>query len=301
MSLLVVGSVAFDSIRTPHGMAEEILGGSATYFSVTASWFAQVKLVAVVGEDFTERHLQVFANRSIDTAGLERAPGKTFRWRGEYVGSMNEARTLETRLNVFEQFQPKIPPAYLQSEFVFLGNIDPVLQLHVRQQLPKARLVALDSMNFWIQGKPEDLRRALAAVDALIVNEGEARMLAGCQNLNRAAAAIRELGPRTVVIKRGEHGVSLFTGHRVFCIPAYPLDEVHDPTGAGDTFAGGFMGHLARTGDMSEANLRRAVVYGSAMASFAVEEMGLERLLRLTPAEIETRFREFKSLTHFDV
>jgi len=301
MALLVVGSVAFDSIRTPHGQAEEVLGGTATYSSVTASWFAPVRLVAVVGEDFGEKHFRVFRSRSIDTKGLEQVPGRTFRWRGEYVGSMNEARTLETQLNVFEQFTPKLPPSYLDSEFVFLGNIDPVLQLHVRQQLPKARLAALDSMNYWIQGTPEELKQTLAAVDVLVVNEEEARMLAGHHNLKKAAQSIRKMGPRIVVIKRGEYGVMLFTEHSVFCVPAYPLDEVHDPTGAGDTFAGGFMGHLARTGDLSDANLRRAVIYGSVMGSFAVEEFGLGRLLHLTPEEIESRYREFKSLTHFDV
>jgi sugar/nucleoside kinase (ribokinase family) len=301
MSLLVVGSVAFDSIRTPYGQAEDILGGAATYFSVAASCFTPVRVVAVVGEDFGEQHLNIFTSRAIDTTGLERATGKTFRWRGEYLGDMNEARTLETQLNVFEQFVPKIPASYLRSEFVFLGNIDPLLQLHVRQQLPNARLVALDSMNYWIKGRLPELKKAFAAVDILVVNEGEARMLSGHSSLNKAAAEIRKLGPRIAVIKRGEHGVSLFTEGSVFSAPGYPLDEVRDPTGAGDTFAGGFMGHLARSEDVSEPNLRRAVIYGSVMASFAVEEFGLGRLLRLKPEEIEARFREFKNLTHFDV
>jgi sugar/nucleoside kinase (ribokinase family) len=300
MSLLVVGSVAFDSIQTPHGYAEGVLGGSATFFSVAASWFAPVSVVAVVGEDFDAEHLRVFRSRAIDTTGIERVPGRTFRWRGEYAGSMNEAQTLETQLNVFERFAPKIPPSYLDSEFVFLGNIDPVLQLHVRQQLPKARLAALDTMNFWIQGKLENLKKTLAAVDVLVVNEGEARMLSGDHNLKKAAKAIREMGPRIVVIKRGEHGVTLFAQGSIFSAPGYPLDVVHDPTGAGDTFAGGFMGHLARTADLSDANFRRAVVFGSVMASFAVEEFGLGRLLRLTRQEIDTRYREFKTLTHFD-
>ena len=300
MSLLVVGSVAFDCVRTPYGQGDNILGGAATYFSVAASCFAPVRVVAVVGDDFNQKHLSVFTSRGIDTAGLERAAGKTFRWHGEYVGDMNEARTLDTQLNVFEQFAPKIPAAYLDSEYVFLGNIDPVLQLHVRQQLPNARLVALDSMNYWIQGKLEELKKTLAAVHILIVNEGEARILSGHPNLKKAALAIQTLGPRILVVKRGEHGVSLFTEGSVFSAPGYPLDEVRDPTGAGDTFAGGFMGHLARSGDVSEPNLRRAVIYGSVMASFAVEEFGLGRLLRLEPQEIEARFREFKNLTHFD-
>jgi sugar/nucleoside kinase (ribokinase family) len=301
MALLVVGSVAFDSIRTPYGSVENVLGGSATYFSVAASWFVPVRVVAVVGEDFNQEHHDVFRVRAIDTTGLERVPGRTFRWRGEYTGDMNEAQTLETQLNVFEDFAPKVPEPYLESEFVFLGNIDPVLQLHVRRQLPRVRLAALDSMNFWIRGKLEDLEKALGAVDVLLVNEGEARMLSGHANLKKAAREIRKLGPRIIVIKRGEHGVTLFTEHSVFSVPAYPLEEVLDPTGAGDTFAGGFMGHLARTGDASDANLRRAVVNGSVMASFAVEAFGLERLLGLAPHEIQTRYREFKNLTHFDV
>lgn len=301
MSLLVVGSVAFDNVRTPHGEAAEILGGAAAYFSVAASWFTPVRVVAVVGEDFAETHLQVFRDRGIDTTGLERAAGRTFRWRGEYTGDMNEARTIETQLNVFEAFAPRIPAAYLESEYVFLGNIDPVLQFHVLQQLPRARLVALDSMNYWITGKLDDLKRTLAAVDVLVINEGEAKMLSGHSNLKRAATTIRELGPQTLVFKRGEYGASLFTQDAVFSAPAFPLDMVKDPTGAGDTFAGGFMGHLARTGDLSEANLRRAVIYGSVMASFAVEEFGLDGLLRLSTQEITDRFHEFKKLTHFDV
>src|SRR2546425_1065099 len=301
MSLLVVGSVAFDSIETPFGRAEGVLGGSATFFSVAASWFDRVNLVAVVGEDFGEKRVDLSPRRSIDTAGLERASGKTFRWQGEYAGDMNEARTLDTQLNVFQHFAPKIPEKFLGSEYVFLGNIDPVLQLHVRRQLTGARLVACDSMNFWIKGKAEDLKKTLATVDALVVNDAEARMLTGERNLKRAADSIRRLGPRMVVIKRGEHGATLFADDSTFTVPAYPLEVVRDPTGAGDTFAGGFLGHLARTGDLSEGNLRRALVYGSVMASFAVEEFGVDRMLRLGAAEIEERFREIKELTHFDV
>jgi sugar/nucleoside kinase (ribokinase family) len=297
---LVVGAVAFDSVRTPHGQAENILGGAAAYFAVTASWFAPVRVVAVVGDDFGEEHLRVFQDRGVDTAGLVRAPGKTFRWSGEYIGDMNEARTLETHLNVFEQFAPEIPGSYLDSEFVFLGNIDPVLQLHVRQQLPRARLAALDSMNYWIKGKLEELKKVLAEVDILVINETEARMLSGTSNLKKAAEVIHKMGPRTLVIKRGEHGVMLFAEGGIFSAPALPLDEVRDPTGAGDSFAGGFMGHLAKAGELSDVHLRRAVIYGSVMASYAVEEFGLARLLRLTPKEIEARYREFKNLTHFD-
>lgn len=300
MSLLVVGSVALDSIRTPHGKVEDILGGAATYFSVAASWFAPVRVVAVVGEDFGDAQMQVFQDRAIDTTGLERAAGRTFRWSGEYAGAMNEARTLDTQLNVFERFAPKIPASYLNSEFVFLANIDPVLQLHVREQLPQARAVGLDSMNFWIQGKPVELKKTLAAVDILVINETEARLLSGAQNLKYAAAAIRGLGPRVLIIKRGEYGANLYTQDSIFSAPGLPLDEVKDPTGAGDTFAGGFMGYLAQTGDLAENNLRRAVIYGSVMASFAVEDFGLGRLLRLDPAQIAARFRDFKNLAHFD-
>jgi len=300
MSLLVVGSIAFDSIRTPYGEVEEILGGSATFFAVTASWFTSVSVVAVVGEDFGEQHFRVFHERSIDTRGVEQVAGRTFRWKGEYTGDMNQAHTHETQLNVFESFVPKIPAAYLDTQFLFLGNIDPVLQLNVRRALPNLRASALDTMNYWIQGMPEDLAKVLATVEILLINEGEARMLSKQNNLKKAAESIRKLGPRVVVIKRGEHGATLFGPESIFTVPAYPLDEVHDPTGAGDTFAGGFMGHLARTGDLSDANLRRAAVYGSVMGSFAVEEFGLGRLLRLTPGEIESRYREIKQLTHFD-
>jgi sugar/nucleoside kinase (ribokinase family) len=301
MPVLVVGSVAFDSLKTPYGEAREILGGAATYFSITASFFAPVNIVAVVGDDFGPEQLKVFEGRRIDTSGIERAAGRTFRWSGEYSGDMNEAKTLDTQLNVFERFQPKLPEPYLTSDFVFLANIQPTLQLAVREQLPKAKLVGLDTMNFWINGTPDDLRRTLARVDVLIINDKEARMIAGIDNLRRAAAAIRGLGPRTLVVKRGEYGACLFQGNSIFFAPGYPLEEVHDPTGAGDTFAGGFMGYLASTGEVSDGNLRRALVYGSVMASFAVEEFGIARLLRLSRSEIEGRFNEFKSMTHFEV
>jgi sugar/nucleoside kinase (ribokinase family) len=231
---------------------------------------------------------------------VERVPGRTFRWKGEYRGDMNQAHTLDTQLNVFENFVPKIPAAYLDTEFLFLGNIVPVLQLNVRRALPNLRASALDTMNYWIQGMPEELAKVLATVEILLINEGEARMLSKQNHLKKAAEHIQKLGPRVVVIKRGEHGATLFGPESIFTVPAYQLDEVHDPTGAGDTFAGGFMGHLARTGDLSDANLRRSAVYGSVMGSFAVEEFGLGRLLRLTPGEIESRYREIKNLTHFD-
>ena len=300
MSLLVVGSVAFDTVQTPYGEAENILGGAATYFSVSASWFAPVRVVAVVGEDFGAKEMEVFSRRGIDTEGLERAAGKTFRWAGEYSGTMNEARTLDTQLNVFETFAPRVPASYASSEYVFLANIHPALQLHVRQQLPGARAVGLDSMNLWIRETPDDLKKVLAVIDILVVNEAEARMLSGEMRLWRAAAALRKMGPRIVVIKRGEYGANLFREGTAFSAPGLPLAEVKDPTGAGDTFAGGFMGHLAKTGDLSESNLRRAVIYGSVMASFAVEDFGLGRLLRLDASQISARYREFQNLTQFD-
>ena len=300
MSLLAVGSIAFDSIRTPYGNVEEILGGSATFFSVTASWFTSVSVVAVVGEDFGEENLQIFRDRSIDIRGVEKVPGRTFRWRGEYVGDMSQARTLETQLNVFESFVPKIPPAYLDSQFLFLGNIVPALQLNVRRAFRGLHASALDTMNLWIQTTPDDLARVLATVEILLINEGEARLLSKEHHLKKAAAVIQKMGPRVVVIKRGEHGATLFGPESIFTVPAFPLDSVFDPTGAGDTFAGGFMGHLARTGDLTDSNLRRAAVYGSVMGSFAVEEFGVGRLLRLTPMEIESRYREIRNMTHFD-
>lgn len=300
MSLLVVGSVAFDTVQTPYGKVENCLGGAATYFSVSASWFAPVRVVAVVGEDFGPKEMEVFARRNIDTEGLERAQGKTFRWSGEYSGAMNEAKTLDTQLNVFEKFAPRVPPSYQSSEFLFLANIHPALQLHVRQQLPGARAVGLDSMNLWIRETPDDLKKALAVVDILVINETEARMLTGEMHLRRAAAALRKMGPRIVVIKRGEYGASLFTESMAFAVPALPLDEVKDPTGAGDTFAGGFMGYLAKAGELSDANLRRAVIYGSVMASFAVQDFGLGRLLALDSNQIAARYRDFQDLTQFD-
>lgn len=301
MPVLVVGSVAFDTVKTPLGEANEILGGAATYFAVAASYFVPVSVVAVVGEDFGAEQFKVFEGRTIDTTGIERAGGRTFRWSGEYSGDMNEARTLDTQLNVFESFAPKLPPEYLESDFVFLANIHPALQLQVRQQLPGAKLVGLDTMNYWIQRTPDDLRRVLSEVDLLIINDKEAGMLANTGNLRRAASEIRKLGPHSLVVKRGEYGASLFHYDSIFFVPGYPLEEVYDPTGAGDTFAGGFMGYLAGEGKVNDASLRRALVYGSVMASFAVEKFGLERLLELSWDEIQARVNEFKNMTHFNV
>jgi sugar/nucleoside kinase (ribokinase family) len=300
MSILVVGSVAFDTVETPFGKAEKVLGGSASFFSVAASFFAPVELVGVVGVDFGDKELQAFRGRDIDLAGLERMDGKTFHWQGKYSYDLNARETIATDLNVFEHFRPKIPPAYRKADHVFLGNIDPVLQLEVLNQVEKPRLVACDTMNFWIAGKAEELRATLSRVDVLLVNDAEARQLSGEWNVVKAARAIRAMGPRTLVVKKGEHGVLMFSDDGSFAAPAFPLEEVFDPTGAGDTFAGGFIGYLAGAGDSREDTLRRAVVMGSALASFCVEDFSLDRLLRLTRAEIDERFRRFKQLTHFE-
>ena len=301
MDLLVVGSVALDSVKTPFGEKERILGGSATHFSVSASLFTPVRLVGVVGKDFPEEHLEFLRGRGIDLEGLEVADGETFRWVGEYTQNLNEAITLETHLNVFADFQPKLPERYRSSEFVFLANIDPELQLDVLQQVEKPRYVACDTMNFWIEGKPEALWRTLEHVDTLVINDGEARLLAGKENLVKAARSILSQGPKSLIVKRGEYGALLFDGEGEFWAPALPLDDLSDPTGAGDSFAGGFMGYLASRGEVNHANFRRAVIYGSTMASFNVQAFSLDRLRTLTPKEIEGRARRFKALSDFDL
>ena len=300
MSILVVGSVAYDTVETPFGKAERVLGGSASFFSVAASFFVPVNLVAIVGRDFGDAQLAAFKGRSIDLEGLERQDGATFHWQGKYSYDLNSRDTICTELNVFESFKPKIPAAYRKSEFVFLGNIDPLLQREVLDQVDKPKVVACDTMNFWIEGKPDELKKTLERVDILVINDGEARELSGEWNIVRAARAIRKLGPKTLVIKKGEHGVLMFSDEGSFAAPAYPLEEVFDPTGAGDTFAGGFMGYLAANGGRGEDALRRAVIMGSTLASFAVEAFSLDRLLRLTRTEIDERFRLFKRLTHFE-
>ncbi|HYX91989.1 MAG TPA: PfkB family carbohydrate kinase [Myxococcaceae bacterium] len=300
MSVLVVGSVALDSVETPFGRQEDVLGGSASYFSVAASFFAPVRLVAVVGEDFPERHLAFFRSRGVDLAGLARKEGRTFRWKGRYTHQLNEAQTLDTQLNVFQQFTPELPAAFRDSEFVFLGNIHPQLQRRVLEQVDGPKLVAADTMNFWISGEPAALRETLRQVDLLLVNDGEARQLAGEHNIVRAAQAIRALGPKRLVIKRGEYGALLFDDEHVFSCPAFPLQDVVDPTGAGDAFAGGFLGHLARTGGVDHHSLRQAMVVGSVMASFTVERFSLERLCDLSHKEIDERYASFKRLTHFE-
>jgi sugar/nucleoside kinase (ribokinase family) len=300
MSILVVGSVAYDTVETPFGRAEKVLGGSASFFSVAASFFAPVNLVAVVGDDFSEKAMSAFQGRPVDLEGLERTAGKTFHWQGKYSYDLNSRETVCTDLNVFEFFKPRIPDRYRRSEHVFLGNIDPVLQRQVLDQVERPRLVACDTMNFWISGKPEELKRTLAAVDILLINDAEARQLSGEWNIVKAARAIRALGPHTLVIKKGEHGVLMFSEDGSFAAPAYPLEEVFDPTGAGDTFAGGFLGYLAGSPTLDEAALRRAVIMGSTLASFCVEAFSLDRLLTLSRPEIDARYRLFKRLTHFE-
>ena len=300
MSLLVVGSVAYDAIETPRGKVGRALGGAATYFAVAASHFTRVNLVGVVGEDFAESDAEIFARREIDIAGLERAPGKTFFWSGRYSDNLNERTTLVTDLNVFATFNPKLPESYRNSKYVFLANIDPTLQRSVLKQTHrKPKLVALDTMNYWIERTPEELRETLKHTDILMINDSETRQLSSEHNLLRAAKHIFRLGPRTLVIKRGEYGALLVHGKSVFSVPAFPLEEVHDPTGAGDSFAGGFMGYLAGVGRSSVADLRRAMVYGSVMGSFTVERFGLERLRRVTRKEIHVRARHFQRLTQF--
>ncbi len=300
MSLLVVGSVAFDSVKTPFGEAKEVLGGSATYFSAAASYFTEVKLVAVVGEDFPEPHLEFLRKKGIDFEGLERRAGRTFRWQGEYGYQLNEAKTLDTQLNVFESFRPKLPASYRDASFVFLANIDPELQLDVLKQVKRPKLVACDTMNFWIGGKRDALVKTLGEVDILIINDGEARELAAEFNLVKVAKKILSFGPKILIIKRGEYGALMFNGKTTFAAPALPLENVFDPTGAGDSFAGGFMGYLSQNGTMNEATLRQAVIYGSVMASFNVEAFSLDRMRTLTREEIDTRYQEFKSLTSFE-
>ncbi len=300
VSVLVVGSVAFDTIRTPFGQATEVLGGSANYFAVAASFFTDVRLVAVVGDDFPDEHLAFLRSRRVDLRGLQRAPGKTFRWVGEYGVDFNEAKTLDTQLNVFADFAPKIPEDYQDSEVVFLANIDPDLQHDVLRQVRRPALVAADTMNYWIARKPDSLRRTLARVDALIINDAETRQLANEPNLVRAARVVRSWGPRILIIKRGEYGALLCVEGEWFSAAALPLESVQDPTGAGDCFAGGAVGYLARQMRFDAASLRQAMVMGSVLASFNVEAFSLDRLRSLTMPEIEARFAMFKRLVHFE-
>lgn len=307
MSILVVGSVAFDTIATPSGRVENMLGGSATYFSLAASYFTDVRVVAVVGEDFTPQHEDVLKKRNIDTRGIEHAKGKTFRWGGQYLENLNEAKTDFTELNVFEQFQPRIPDIYRDSKFLFLGNIHPSLQSAVRRSMDGIRMTGGDTMNYWIQGFAKDLAETLKLVDILLINDGEAKMLANERNLLRSANKVLALGPKALVIKHGEYGATIFfregafgIGKHPFRAPALPIDEVKDPTGAGDSFAGGFMGYIASQGEINREVLKRALFYGGVMGSFAVERFGTERLQALTRDEIDARFQVFRELTHIE-
>ena len=301
MSLLVVGSVAFDSVETPFGKCEKMLGGSASHFSISASFFTDVSIVGVVGGDYTEAEQQVFASRGINTRDLERIDeGKTFRWRGRYDYDLNVAHTLETQLNVFADFKPKLSAESKSARLLFLGNIQPDLQREVREQMPNAELVALDTMNLWIENTRDSLLRTIKGVDVVIINDAEARQLTGMPNLIKAAREILSWGPKALIVKRGEYGAALFTAGNYFAIPAFPLESVFDPTGAGDSFAGGFMGYLSSQEILDEDAMRRAMIFGSVMASFNVEEFGTERVRRLTHQEINDRFRAFKRMTHFE-
>ena len=298
--VLVVGSVALDSVETPFGKADDVLGGSGTYFASSASHFAPVQLVGVVGDDYPLDLLQPLVERGVDLAGLEKVSGSSFRWRGRYRHDLNAAETLETHLGVFSNFRPNSPDQFREAPFVFLANIDPRLQLQVLEQVKKPRLVACDTMNFWIESRRPELVELLGHVDLITLNDGEARQLTEHTNLVQAARWILDKGPTHVLIKKGEHGAFMFTRDSVFFAPAYPLESVFDPTGAGDSFAGGFIGSLAASGDLSDASMRRAVVVGSAMGSFAVEKFSNGRLLDITRADIDARVQEFRQLVAFD-
>jgi sugar/nucleoside kinase (ribokinase family) len=300
VSLLVVGSVAFDAVESPYGKVDRMVGGAATYFAVAASFFAPVSIVGIVGDDWTEKDEAIFRGRHIDTDGLERAAGKTFFWAGRYSENLNERVTLATELNVFAEFKPRLPEKYRGSKYVFLANIAPDLQRSVLHQVKgRPKLAALDTMNYWIERTNAELRETLRHVDILMINDSETRELSNEHNLLRAAKHIFKMGPKTLVVKRGEHGAMMVDKNGVFCVPAFPLEEPHDPTGAGDSFAGGFMGYLAGAGQKSDAALRRAMVYGSVMGSFTVEKFGLDRLRTLKRSDIHARARHFLKLTQF--
>jgi sugar/nucleoside kinase (ribokinase family) len=307
MSVVVVGSVAFDTITSPSGSVKDILGGAATYFALAASYFTPVRVVAVVGEDFGPEQEKVFKDHGIDTRGIEHASGKTFRWGGSYIDNLNEAKTNFTDLNVFQSFQPRIPKEYRDTEFLFLANIQPTLQADVRRKMNGVRLTGCDTMNYWIKGTPKELAETLKLVDVLLINDTETKMLAGETNLPRAAHKVLALGPKALVIKHGEYGATIFfregafgIGHHPFRAPALPIEEVKDPTGAGDSFAGGFMGYLASQKQVNREVLKRALFYGGVMGSFAVERFGTERLQSLTRGEIDARFQVFRELTHLE-
>lgn len=299
MSILIVGSVALDTVETPFGKREEILGGSATFSSLAASFFNTVDIVAVVGKDFPAAYLNLFRKKNIGTEGLAVAEGKTFRWSGKYSYDLNTAQTLATHLNVFKDFKPKVPANLRDARFIFLANIDPELQMSVLDQVRKPALVACDSMNFWIENKKRELEKLLPRVDILLFNDAEARQFSGESNLFKAAQLIVSYGPKAVVIKRGEHGVLYFSKDSHFAAPAYLLESLNDPTGAGDTFAGGMMGYLSKAKKIDETAIRRGIIYGSIMASFAVEDFSVNKLLEITRADIDARYEQFKKITEF--
>lgn len=298
--LLVVGSIGLDSVETPFGVVEDVLGGAASYSATAAAFFTDVRLVGVVGEDFPAAHMEFFASRGIDLAGVQCCSGRTFRWNGYYEYDMNQAHTLATHLNVFEDFRPSLPDNYHDTPYVFLANIDPDLQLAVLDQLAKPAFAMADTMNFWINGKRDRVLEVIKRVNAVTMNDAEARQLCETVSLVNAGRKLLAMGPQVVIIKKGEHGALMFTRNDYFAAPSFPLEEVHDPTGAGDTFAGGVLGYLAYSDDLSEANMRKAVVYGSVLASYAVEEFSLERLARLEAGEVMVRFAEMRRITRFE-
>lgn len=300
MSVLVVGSAALDSIETPFGKVENALGGSAIYFSSAANYFTKVHVVAVVGKDFPMNEIDYLKARHVDFSGLTVEDGKTFRWGGKYLSDLNQRETLYTDLNVFETFNPSLPEKFREIPYVFLANIQPDLQIRVLEQMKKPKLVVMDTMNFWIEGTPDSLKKLLKKIDVLIINDSEARLLAGESNLFKAADAIIEMGPKSLVIKKGEHGALLIHENAYFWAPAYPLKVLFDPTGAGDTFAGGFVGYLAKMDDLSPMTFRKAVIYGSTLASFCVEQFSVEKLKELTERDINARYHEFRELIRFD-
>ena len=300
-SVLIVGSMALDSVKTPTGEVKDTLGGAADYSGVAASFFAPVQLVGVVGDDFPKAHLDFLKSRGIDLGGVQIVPGgKTFRWAGYYDFDLNQAHTLDTQLNVFANFKPSLPDSYKKAKYVFLANIDPALQLEVLMQVENPVLTVCDTMNFWIDGKRDALVEVLKRVDIAFMNDAEARQLTDEMSVIKAAKAIMALGPKTVIIKKGEHGALLFTGDRHFAAPSYPLEDIADPTGAGDSFAGGFIGYVASQDDTSFATLRKAVIYGSVMASYNVEDFSLNRLRTLTTADIAARYRAFQEIAYFE-
>jgi len=298
--VLIVGSIGLDTVQTPFGSVAEVLGGTVSYASVAASFYAPVRTVGVVGEDFPSRYLELLKERGVDLEGVQVRPGRTFRWSGYYEYDLNTAHTVATHLNVFENFRPEIPSAYRRTPYVFLANIDPELQLAVLEQVERPVLTLCDTMNYWIAGKRELLLQVLERVNVVLLNDGEARQLCDTPNLVAAARSILAMGPQAVIIKKGEHGALLFTEHTHFSAPSYPLEEVRDPTGAGDSFAGGLVGYLAYTGDPCERNLRKAIIYGSVMASYNVEDFSLNRLISLTPGQVIERYRRFYDISSFE-